>query len=315
MSPPPNKVLPVSRIPESLWVPRKLSLPALLRTIYEGELTARGLLEIAREGIKKRGGIFGGASREETDEHLAHRFAASSARLEFCVLGPDGDFHRISDALLSTFSEGEIAVLDLPCGTGAASASLVSTLTHLRREGSLPRLPLRLSITAGDFSAPAREVFQSLLNQIVGPAGDKGIGLEFQAAHWDATRSDSTAALMDDWFAHSHLATEWVVLITNFSGTLNNQTAFDEFKPCLEHIAARLHDRRATLVWIEPASSGKSKSLMKRLKAFAQERLSWFFRQPSASEGTTSADFELQHPLKDNSFDTNVAIERFDREE
>ncbi len=314
MTLPPKKVLPVSRIPDSLWAPRKLTLPGILRNVYAAELTARGLFEIARTGIEKRG-IFGGASSEETDEHLAHRFAASSARLEYCTLGPDGDFHRISDALLTTFSEGEIAVLDLPCGTGAASASLVSTLIELRRVGSLPRLPLRLNVTAGDFSPPARKIFESILSQLIEPAGNEGIGLEFRTTHWDATRSDSTAALIDDWFAHSHLSTEWIVLITNFSGTLHNKTVFDQFTPCLEHIAARLHNRTATLVWIEPAGSKKSQDLMKRLKAFAQEHLPWFFRPSSAPEGAAAAEFKLQHPLKENTFDTNVSIERFYRKE
>jgi hypothetical protein len=307
-----ERVLPAEKIPKSLWEAPHLTLPESLRVSYEAELSGIGLLQEARDGTKEKR-IFGGETEEETKQHFAHRFAASSGRVEYCMIGPDGGFAELSNALLTTFSEGEVALLDLPCGTGAASGTLLSTIISLRKEGVIPRLPLHIEISAGDFADPARAIFESMLIRLLPAATEQGITFGVSSMHWDATRSDSTAALMDSWFTQSAAATEWMVLITNFSGTLNNQSAFDSFKPCLEHIAARLHNRQATLVWAEPAGSSKSKGLLKFLKDFAEDRLSWFFRKTNTGEAPVIADFQLRHPLKNSAFRSDVAIERFER--
>ncbi len=306
------RVLPISRIPPDLWRKPLLRLPVNLSTTYTAILDRLGLRPRSVETRDEP--VHGGATAEETRTHFARRFAVSAGRTEFTVLGPTDSFLSLSDAFLSTFSDGTVGVLDIPSGSGAMTAALVSTLTHLRAAGSIPRLPLSIKISAGDYAPEALKIFQFTIAELYCPAAAQGIHISWETVAWDATRGDSTAQLIDRWFKLAADATEFFVVVSNFSAALNNAGTFDSFSPCFEQILARLHDKKSTVLWIEPATKGAKSGILKRLPSFIESRIKWLReRFENASEAPAEAEYALEHPVSTAKIQTNVVVRRFER--
>lgn len=289
-----------------------MKFPDSLNHAYAQQLDSMGLMEEAMKVAEEKN-IYGGQTEHQTNQHFAHRFAVSCGRVEYCTIGPNDQFTELSNALLTTFSEGEVSILDAPSGTGAATAALLSSIVQLRLEKVMPRLPLHIAITAGDYSGPSRIVFESLLSRLQEEGHKQGVTWEVQVVDWDATRADQTSALVDKWFDQGSQSKEWIVLISNFSGELRNKSEFDKFGPSLEHIAARIHDRKSTILWVEPKGSSKKKGPLEYLKEWVECRLPWLFRSTGSDPSSISSTYKLHHPLKNIEMRTNVAVERFER--
>lgn len=306
------RLLPFEKIPPDLWRNSLLRLPSHLSSSFVGHLDRLGLRERSLDMTVK--GVHGGISSEETHDHFASRFAVSAGRVEYSTLGPCEQFEALSEAFLSTFSDGFVGLLDIPCGTGAMSAALVSTLTILREENVMPRLPLTVSVCAGDYSAEALTIFDSLMRDLVIPSASQGITLLWETNQWDATRGDQTASLIDRWFAISANATEFFVVVSNFSGALNNAGAFEAFSPCFEQVLARLHDKQSTVVWIEPMTKSAKTGVLVRLSQFFSSRIRWFTSaNPNPTQSIAESKYEMEHPVSGKAFPTNVAVHRFER--
>jgi hypothetical protein len=306
------RLLPIQRIPLELWQNGLLRIPAHLNTAYVGHLHWLGLLNNSTDISESE--VYGGDTLEQTHDHFAKRFAVSAGRTEYSVLGPCDDFESLSEAFLSTFSDGHVALLDIPCGTGAMSCALIATLTKLRANNVVPRLPLTISICAGDYSPEALRICASMLTELVVPASAQGITIHWETNEWNAIRSDQTARLIDRWFAISPNATEHFVVVSNFSGALHNAGTFESFSPCLEHVLARLHDRQSTVVWIEPATNSARRGLFIRLLDLVTRRIGWFSNRSSAtSQSFIEARYRIEHPLNRTEIPTTVAVNRFER--
>ncbi len=306
------RVLPLERIPEELWKSDLLRLPVLFSTIYVAQLDRLGLKQLSTDTTATD--VHGGKSIDETHKHFAQRFAVSAGRVEFSTLGPSAHFESLSEAFLSTFSDGHVGLLDIPCGAGAMSGTLVSTLVKLREKCVLPRLPLSITVCAGDYSPEALKIFDLLMNNLAGPASAQGITLAWQTHEWDATRADQTSRLVDRWFAACSSATEHFVVVSNFSGALHNQSAFAEFSPCFEQVLARLHDKQSTVVWVEPATKSAKTGVLVWLADLITRRIGWFGKSSQdKSQSVAESEYKVEHPVSGQALRSNVAVHRFIR--
>jgi len=306
------RVLPLERIPEDLWKSELLRLPPHLSTVYLAHLNRLGLTQLSTDTTEKD--VHGGKSTAETHNHFARRFAVSAGRVEFSTLGPRKQLESLSDAFLSTFSDGHVGLLDIPCGTGAMSCALVSTLIKLRQDGVVSRLPLTISVCGGDYSAEALTIFNLLMHDLAEPASAQGINLVWETQEWDATRGDQTARLVDRWFTICRTANEHFVVVSNFSGALHNQGALNAFSPCFEQVLARLHDKQCTVVWVEPATKSAKSGVLAWLPDFITKRITWFIKSGSEDANSLAeAEYQLEHPVSGLVFRSNIAVHRFDR--
>ncbi len=253
--------------------------------------------------------MHGGCTEEATHEHFATRFLVSAGRVLYPMVAPKNSFATISDAILSGFSDGHVALLDIPCGTGAMSCSVISMLTHLRAVGISPRLPLTITINGGDFSESALEIYNALMQKLKPLAAAQGIAITWRTQLWDAMRSDQTACLMDNWLEASLSAKELFVVVSNFSGALHKVEAFNTFSPCLEQILSRLCDRRHTVIWVEPNTNQASKHLLNHFTSFLEKRIPWL---PGTSpENFLNATFNIEHSISKEPFRSNLFIQYF----
>jgi len=269
------------------------------------------MLQKAVEGKPGSAAIHGGISDEEAIEHFVYRFAASSGRVEFVAISPVDSLAPVSNAILSTFSTGEVSVLDIPGGAGAAMCSMLTTMALLRKEGVLPALPLTVRIVCGDLSPQANALYADMVSKVDTFLRENSISIQFESMIWDATRNDHTAKLLDRWFAISKPTSEYVVCISNFTGALIGAGILEEFKPCLNQILARLHDKKSTLLWVEPGSNHTNK-LVKNLAQYFSSAIKWF-KGPSAGEGFKKSKYKMINPLNGSEYSSSIEVERFER--
>lgn len=305
------RVLPKKNIPEELWAGERLNIPAELKASYVSKLDELGVLQKAIDGKPASISIHGGAGDEETVEHFVYRFPASSGRIEFASLAPCDELEDVSDALMNTFSSGDVSVLDIPGGTGAAMCSLLSTLASLRSLGVIPVLPLSVRIMVGDLSPKALQIYSEMISELSDYLSTNGIIVDLNSMVWDATRNDHTASIIDEWFKMSSQNSEFVVCVSNFTGALIDAKLFDAFTPCLSQILARLHDKKSTLIWIEPESKS-TKKLIDKLAGYISGFVKWL-KNSDGEGGSIKADYSMVNPLNENLHPSSVRIQRFER--
>lgn len=306
-----KRVLPIAEIPQALWYNSLLLLPTALTNAYKLELDSRGLLAKAKAGTEMKE-IHGGITDAETLDHFAFRFAVSAGRVEFVALAPDEKFAEVSDAFMSTFSEGHVALLDIPCGTGSCLAAVLSTLSSLRESKVIPTQPLTISVMAGDCSLKALEVYQSTIARLLPLLDSQAISVQLALQEWDATLGKDTARLLDSWFAMAAGAEEHVVCISNFSGALVGAGLLDQFTPCLNQILSRLYDKKSTLLWVEPETKSAKTKLFPKISEYLHKFIPWF----TSSSGATipmAASYKTKNPLSDFVHPSSVQVQKFNR--
>jgi len=301
------KALPHGCIPAQLWEHDVVQMPRALAEIYTEYLKHLGRHNEALDQVPDDAALIGGSSDEATLAHFTHRFAVSAVRLEYVVLDPHDAFGEIPSDLLVTLTDGRIAVLDVPCGTGAGTLALLGTLAELRAQQAGASLPLTLHITAGDVASKALDIYQALLSRTAPWLRSQGIQVHWDIAHWDAGQPNTTAALVDRWFHMAEGAEEYVVLIAAFSGA--GAGHFAEFQRSFQHITERLHDKRCAILWVEPRWN-QGRSFLQKIKNLF-DRIPWFTRKVSEP---VEATFRWYHPIKHATIDRgSVLVKQYSR--
>src|SRR5262249_20646171 len=147
-----------------------------------------------------REGVFGGAGAQETHEHFALRFGASSSRFGYVLLDPAENHDRIHHSLHQFFSVGRVAMIDLASGCGAMGLAALAYRASLGVSGKAPRLPLEVHFLGLDISQEALDVY-SAMHQRLAPSL-RSVGLD---THLTTSQCD-----LRDWFAVGETFERWV---------------------------------------------------------------------------------------------------------
>lgn len=288
----------------ALWNNGVLSLPPSLVSAYQTQLEDLGRYNDACGPSPS--GIVGGYDDKACHDHFTHRFAASAVRTEFLTLDPKQSFAPISDDLRITFSDGYVSVLDIPCGAGAGILGFLGLLSHLREHDAALRLPLAVSVTAGDFAPAARHLYDAMLHRVAPFLALQGIRLTWNVYEWDATQEPLTAQIVDHWFQAMSAPEEYFVLIAAFSA--GGASTFESFSRSFSHITSRLYNRTSTVLWIEPQSRHATTFLSKVSELFAPLIPRWFRGTPELKDS-----FYWQHPFKEECPEGRVMVQRYER--
>ncbi|MBF0543051.1 MAG: hypothetical protein HQM08_01390 [Candidatus Riflebacteria bacterium] len=278
-------------LPKTLFFENKIHIPPELTSAYATILQTLGLLQDAHNRSPENSTIIGGSDKEATLNHFTYRFPASASRIEYLFLNPKSEFGEVSKELQRWLSFGNVWLLDLPCGTGAASLSLLSTIAELRKTRTLPPIPLTITLLAADISPDALEIYKNFFEKIEGPLRAQNIEVKLQLENWDFIKPEQTARLIDIWFQEARPSAEYIVLISAMSGPLKgNIRTTDRW---FNHLLERLHNRSALVTWIEPGTR-QANNIMTALKKFFLG-ISWF--SPS-KEDHGQAEYYYFHPIK-----------------
>lgn len=301
--------------PKELWLHNEqaVKLCTELETKYIEHLHEYNAYELAKTFDGKSHPI-GGSSTTEAIEHFAYRFVNSSTRVIHITLDPDKKFSNIQIDIFSTFSKGNISILDLACGTGGHILSLLTTLVELRLKKLLPTLPLNIHILAADISPTALEIYQSLLHDLEPYLLHAGIRIIYHTYEWDACFVIQTSVLMDEFFnlTNTTLVNEYYVITSAFSGFASTKDNFTRIESSLRHITERLGSRNSTFLWIEPDGKDAKKFLGSLNRIF--ENIKDFFVQIFEERESISHTYYWWEPIKQEVIKRgNVSIKLYKR--
>jgi hypothetical protein len=261
--------------------------------------------------------IIGGIDKEATDQHLAWRFNGSAARVQLAMIDPNNNLPEVADAFTRVFSGGTILLTDVPCGSGAAALSILSTVAELRRQERIPRHPLKVKLVGGELSEFARDYAGQGTQHVVAALNEQAIWLEPEFISWDALCKFSTADLINRLTILGEGCSARVLVLANFSGFLNNDGKWNKAKPQFDNLFIHSRDFQSVAIWIEPQTN----SVLNENGGFFSQVTKWFnatFLKKEEQEQIQvdhfgKSDAQVQHPLKEGlQFQVNLAVKHFD---
>ncbi|MEA3588423.1 hypothetical protein J6I75_08665 [Pseudidiomarina sp. 1APP75-27a] len=311
-----NRFIPPANIPKSLWSQefKKLMLPELVVQSWY-QIIKRESLEVLAKQTAPRG-FEGGASKEDTDKHLAWRYTGSSARVILSMLDPHEELSGIADTYASTFAGNKVFLVDIPSGSGAAAISILCILYELRKHNALPRHPLKIFVLSGEISDSAKNYNDDQLAQLAPLLEEQAIWIECESISWDATCRISTSDLIKKATLKSQGYTNKLLVLSNFSGFLEHHGKWKEARQQIENIFLHSRDVNSHAIWLEPQRKTIPRFVSRLLGLFAN-LFGGLFRNDNTSSSPhghsyASTESKCQHPLKEHTFNVRLTVLRFE---
>jgi hypothetical protein len=312
-----TRLLPTSAIPAELWKDSKLLQlsPGLIGS-YRIVLESTGLLEAALAATAQ--GDIGGESAKNTAEHFTRNFSGSCGRVQLAVLDPKETLGEASNHFIRAFSGGKVAVLDIPSGSGAGSATVLSAIAHLRKESVLPRTPLDVWLVAGDKSQAALDNAARVLDALAPHLERQAIFLHPRYVVWDMLDAGSTVNLIHAWAKEHapHDCREYFTLAANCSGFLQNDGNFKKAEAQLEQILAWSGRLKSTFMWVEPSTNAATLRMIPNVASRLWQKVRSFFGHvlATAMPAPLQSEAEVSHPVKpDFTHRVNLTLLRLER--
>ncbi len=306
----PTPFITSASIPLSLWDvapatariehPKTLRLPRILIEVYAEMLDELNLRADAENKSPNDEGPQGGRTEEETHKHFSRNFSGSCARVQLVALDPKEVFKTTRDAFTRMFSGSHLHILDIPCGAGAAGATLLCLAAELRAQGVLPRQPLLVSVVGGDISMPAQKLKRRLYRKLAPRLKEFGIRVAPAVLNWDVKDEEQTTDLINRWVKSANHRAATLVLALNFSGFLH-----DKVKHCkaqLREVLRHAKSQQATVLWIEPSTIQALEHLFPGLKSHVLPNVPKV--KPVWPDNPRKGEAPVVHPVQRNGWFT-----------
>jgi hypothetical protein len=262
-------------------------------------------------------GLEGGMSKDDTDNHLAWRFTGSSARVMLPMLDPKDDLAEIPNTFARIFSGNKVFLADLPCGSGAASMSILSVLCELRMQRILPRMPLDIVIVGGEISKYAQNYAIEAIDFLRADLEAQAISVIFEVMDWDVCDPFQNSDLIKRLTLASQNCSAKLLVLANFSGFLQREGKWKDAQKQLEELFRHSREENSIAIWIEPQ---RKEVIIEG--GFITRLMLWFKTSFSALIQMQEVDWEqkyyaksavkVKHPLVEGTFRTSMVVVRFD---
>ncbi len=297
-----KRLLDPADLPSTLWDPESgiLYISPTLATAYTSLITRHGLENLAQSRSGKSGPT-GGQSADKADEHFAQQFDGSSARVQLALLDPKRKMTPLTNGILKMLAGDKLAVMDAPCGAGAATLAVLGAVVELRAKGVLPREPLDVQLIGRELSYQARNYASELLTELQPHFEQQAVFVEADFDSWDATCEVSTAEFVKCINITSQTYTRMLLLVANFSDFLTSTHNWKQAKPQLGQLFLHASGESNFAAWIEPKMNkvtNESGGLFANLRKLITEPWKKFASESSESGlpkpvATSSAKFAL----------------------
>jgi hypothetical protein len=306
-------------LPESLWYEGKLCLPPDLTNVWLWLLDKCSLRSLAEQPCPKKGPT-GGITQQATNEHLAWRFTTSAARVELAMLDPHSNLPQVANAFARIFSGGRIAVIDVPCGSGAAILSILTTVAELRRQECLPRIPLEVVIIGGEISESARQYADDGIQYVCDTLAKQAITIEYcNILSWHVCDKWKNTDLIQEVTLKTQNCRAMMLVIANFSGFLQTTNNWKEANPQIEELFRHCKGVNNLAIWIEPQTNKVTvpgSGFFSRLIKWFKDKLRYFVhseQKENEPEVISKDEVNVIDPLRPKEhFTVHLAVIRFD---
>jgi hypothetical protein len=235
------------------------------------------------------------------------------------VLDPKSDIPHVADAFALVFAGGRVAMADLPCGSGAATLTILTTIAELRRQARVPREPLHVALVAGDISEHARAYAAEALETLRPFLEAQAIWVEPVFLRWDVCDALSNTDLIRQLTVRSQGCGARLLIMANFSSFLQRDGKLQQAQPQLEELFRHSRDERSSVIWIEPQTNlvtHQHGGLFHRLGQWLAKTWAQFIRMIGGG-GDGGSEAQTEAIIEDavngqGRFEARLAVMRFD---
>jgi len=230
------------------------------------------------------------------------------------MLDPNEDLDDIPNAFVRIFSGNKVFLADLPCGSGAASMSILSVLCELRKQSRLPRMPLEVVIVGGEISKHAQNYANEAVESLITELEAQAIIVKFEVMDWDVCDPFSNTDLIKRLTLKSQDCTAKLLVLANFSGFLQREGKWKEAQKQFEELFRHSREENSVALWIEPKMNYVIDGFVPRLIAWFKKLFSAFIPAGDDEEQKSYAgsSVNVSHPLSGSTFRTNLVVVQFD---
>jgi hypothetical protein len=221
--------------------------------------------------------------------------------VELAVLDPKDELDDASDHFFRAFSGGRVGLLDVPCGSGAASASLLTTVAELRRQNVIPREPLEVFLVGGDISDSALDNAHLIHAEFRQELEKQAIFVNLSLGHVNILDANSTTQLLSQWIDATHGCNQFLVLIANCSGFLGSEGNFKKAEERLGEIFRWAATRKSTVIWVEPQTNLAMNQMWPKFFNRVFTRIASWLRGPDEPNRPLRSEARFIHPLHNDS--------------
>jgi hypothetical protein len=296
-----QRLLDPAMLPPCLWerTSETLVLPKALAAAYEVVIDRCGLRELALSRDQDNPPV-GGISQEQTDKHFAQAFDGSVARTQLALLDPGNKAVRASNSFIRSLAGNRVALIDAPCGAGAAALAFLANIAVLREHDVLPREPLDIHLIGAEISEPARNYANDLLFELRTSLEAQAVFVESEFIAWDATDTMSTTDLVKRMTVAAANCDKTFLVIANFNAFLIRDGEFKKAQPKIAELLRYCSGESSAAIWIEPDMNRATEKggLFPNVRAFLRGAWRFFAREDTedalpAPISTASARFRL----------------------
>lgn len=266
--------------PTPWWVNEELILPDALIQAYEAQLRASGLW-LKNQGPRPNPAPVGGLTKHQADEHFAHSYDGSLARAQLVFVNPRGGFESASETLHLFLAGGDLCLVDVPAGAGAATLVLLCSVAMKREVGTLPRQPLNVRLLWGEISTPALDHGIALLGSLKTFLAGQAIFVSYETVKWDVLKPMSNQEIVEKIVLAKSSHPQVLLLVCNFSGFLEREGKWKEAEAGLSQLFRFCSGDMNAALWLEPDQKVVRESLLKKLEA-ALKKIFQFSRPMNA---------------------------------
>lgn len=232
------------------------------------------------------------------------------------MLDPQKELTGISDIFAELFAGNKVFLADLPCGSGTASLSILSTLCELRKQKKVPRMPLHVVLLGGEISKYAQKYAKEALESLKEELSNQAITLDFQIKYWDACDKYSNTKLIKELNIYSHDCPSRLLFLVNFSGFLEKEKKWDKAKPQFDELfrySEAEEGKKSAAIWIEPKKNNviNNGGFFWRLIDWVVTSLRNTFYEAPVDNDFLCSTVKVKHPIRDHIFKVNMAVVKF----
>ncbi len=308
-----ERLVKIHDIPDTLRCTstKHLRLPEKLVAAWLSLLDNNGIRDQVKKDSPKS--IAGGLTEQATKDHLVWRFTGSAARVELAMLSPNHSKSEISDAFAKIFSGGKVLLADVPCGSGAAALSVLTTIAELRAQSVLPRIPLEVVLVGGEIADHAKTNFRAAIRDVKDDLERQSITISDSVMHWDVCNSLSNTDLIKRLTLLGDKCSTRMLLLANFSEFLQGDGKWKTAQPQFDELFRHFRSERSSAIWIEPQTNKALPFLERIIKWVGLKKFVSLFSRDESKENVLKDNCQFFHALDNTKkFRTQLAVIRVD---
>jgi hypothetical protein len=233
-----------------------MELASQTSTSHKIYCSTLGIFENYTEKVSAAGGVVGGNSKQESEDHLLARYLNSASRTQAVICIEDEKCETIKLEMLFQLSDGDLNIIDIAAGHGAGTLSLLNTICDMRNKGVLKMGALNITIHALDYSETSLTYYSEMVKILAEFYEQHGIFVSIISHLIDITSDLAVTETINLIKTTAGQDPRYLLICSAISG-VSKKLFHEKFALSYETIAKGFKEKNSSFLWVEPRTKRK----------------------------------------------------------